>query len=41
MDEHEFLSEQFEGGENRAHLRSVANRMLGSLSGTEDALRED
>jgi DNA-directed RNA polymerase specialized sigma24 family protein len=38
MDEHEFLSEQFE--ENRAHLRSVANRMLGSLSETEDALQE-
>jgi DNA-directed RNA polymerase specialized sigma24 family protein len=39
MDEHEFLYEQFE--ENRAHLRSVAYRMLGSLSETEDALKED
>jgi RNA polymerase sigma factor (sigma-70 family) len=38
MYEYEFLAEQFE--ENRAHLRSVAYRMLGSLSETEDALQE-
>jgi len=29
MDEHDFLAERFE--ENRAHLRAVAYRMLGSL----------
>jgi len=30
MDEHDWLAERFE--ENRAHLRAVAYRMLGSLS---------
>lgn len=35
MDEHEWLAEQFE--ENRAHLRRVAYRMLGSLSEADDA----
>jgi RNA polymerase sigma-70 factor (ECF subfamily) len=38
MDHHNFLAEQFE--ENRAHLRAVAYRMLGSLSETDDALQE-
>jgi RNA polymerase sigma factor (sigma-70 family) len=38
MDEHEYLAEQFE--ENRAHLRSVAYRMLGSISEADDAVQE-
>src|ERR671914_1939454 len=38
MDVHDFLAEQFE--ENRTHLRSVAYRMLGSLSEAEDAVQE-
>jgi RNA polymerase sigma-70 factor (ECF subfamily) len=38
MDEHDFLAEQFE--ENRAHLKAVAYRMLGSISEAEDAVRE-
>jgi RNA polymerase sigma factor (sigma-70 family) len=38
MDEHDFLAEQFE--ENRAHLRAVAYRMLGSPSEAEDAVQE-
>src|ERR671915_2083353 len=38
MDEHHFLAEQFE--ENRAHLRAVAYRMLGSLSEADDAVQE-
>src|SRR5688572_4424486 len=38
MDEYEWLAERFE--EKRAHLRSVAYRMLGSLSEAEDAVQE-
>jgi RNA polymerase sigma factor (sigma-70 family) len=38
MDEHDFLAEQFE--ENRAHLKAVAYRMLGSISEAEDAVQE-
>jgi RNA polymerase sigma factor (sigma-70 family) len=38
MDEHDFLAEQFE--ENRAHLRAVAYRMLGSISEADDAVQE-
>ena len=38
MDEHELLAEQFEG--NRAHLRAVAYRMLGSPSEADDAVQE-
>ena len=38
MDEHNWLAEQFEA--NRAHLRGVAYRMLGSLSEAEDAVQE-
>ncbi len=38
MDEHNWLAEQFEA--NRTHLRSVAFRMLGSLSEAEDAVQE-
>ncbi len=34
----DWLVEQFE--ENRNHLRAVAYRMLGSLSGAEDAVQE-
>jgi hypothetical protein len=35
MDEHDWLAERFEA--NRSHLRSVAYRMLGSLSEADDA----
>ena len=38
MDEHEWLAAKFEA--NRAHLRSVAYRMLGSPSEAEDAVQE-
>lgn len=38
MDRHEWLAEQFET--NRSHLRSVAYRMLGSLTEAEDAVQE-
>ncbi|WUD73192.1 RNA polymerase sigma factor SigJ [Streptomyces sp. NBC_00510] len=38
MDDKEFLAERFE--ENRAHLRSVAYRMLGSLAEADDAVQE-
>src|SRR5215212_276052 len=35
---HEWLAEQFEA--NRAHLKAVAYRMLGSLSDADDAVQE-
>jgi len=38
MDEHAWLAERFE--EKRPHLRSVAYRMLGSLSEADDAVQE-
>jgi RNA polymerase sigma-70 factor (ECF subfamily) len=38
MDEQDWLAEQFE--ENRAHLRAVAYRLLGSLSEAEDAVQD-
>jgi RNA polymerase sigma factor (sigma-70 family) len=38
MEEHEHLAERFEA--HRAHLRSVAYRMLGSLSEADDAVQE-
>lgn len=38
MDEHDWLAERFET--NRAHLRAVAYRMLGSLSEADDAVQE-
>src|SRR3989440_2532789 len=38
MDEHDWLAERFEA--NRAHLRAVAYRMLGSLSEADDAVQE-
>jgi len=38
MNERHYLAERFE--ENRAHLRSVAYRMLGSLSDVDDAVQE-
>ena len=38
MDEHDFLAEQFEA--QRAHLRAVAYRMLGSASEADDAVQE-
>src|SRR5918993_33151 len=38
MDDRDWLAQRFE--ENRTHRRSVAYRMLGSLSEAEDALQE-
>jgi len=38
MDNHEWLAERFE--EQRAHLRAVAYRMLGTLSEADDAVQE-
>ena len=38
MDEENFLAEQFKA--NRSHLKSVAYRMLGSVSEAEDAVQE-
>jgi RNA polymerase sigma-70 factor (ECF subfamily) len=38
MDEHGRLAALFE--EDRAHLRSVAYRLLGSLTETDDAVQE-
>src|SRR5919106_5868808 len=38
MDEKEWLAERFE--ENRAHLRAVAYRMLGSLPEADDAVQD-
>ena len=38
MDDKQWLAEKFEG--NRAHLRGVAYRMLGSLSEADDAVQE-
>jgi RNA polymerase sigma-70 factor, ECF subfamily len=38
VDQHAWLAERFE--ENRAHLRAVAYRMLGSLSEVDDAVQE-
>src|SRR6185437_5888421 len=38
MDENEWLAERFE--EQRAHLRAVAYRMLGSLTEADDAVQD-
>ena len=38
VDEHKGLTKPFE--ENRAHLRAVAYRMLGSLNEVDDAVQE-
>src|SRR6187401_2939424 len=38
MDDQEFLAERFDA--NRAHLRGVAYRMLGSMTEADDAVQE-
>jgi RNA polymerase sigma factor (sigma-70 family) len=38
MNEHDWLAEQFE--QHRSHLRTVAYRMLGSVSESDDAVQE-
>ena len=38
MNDHDFLAQQFE--DNRAQLRAVAYRMLGSQSEADDAVQE-
>jgi RNA polymerase sigma-70 factor (ECF subfamily) len=38
VNQHQFLAERFEA--NRAHLRSVAYRVLGSMSDADDAVQE-
>ncbi len=38
MDDQDWLAERFEA--NRAHLRGVAFRMLGSLTEADDAVQE-
>ena len=38
MDENQWLVDRFE--ENRAHLRGVAYRMLGSLTEADDAVQD-
>jgi DNA-directed RNA polymerase specialized sigma24 family protein len=38
IDEHDWLAERFE--ENRTHLRTVAYRILGSVSEADDAVQE-
>ena len=38
VDDHDWLADHFE--ENRAHLRAVAYRMLGSRSEADDAVQE-
>ena len=38
MDEREWLADRFE--EHRSHLRTVAYRMLGSVSEADDAVQE-
>src|SRR5690242_13982397 len=38
MDENQWLADQFE--QNRSHLRSVAYRMLGSLTEADDAVQD-
>ena len=38
MHRHDWLAERFES--NRAHLRTVAYRMLGSMSEADDAIQE-
>jgi len=38
VNEHDWLAEEFE--EHRPHLRTVAYRMLGSVTESDDALQE-